>query len=269
MLGLIVSVLLAGYGVREVLLAYVTSAFLGTLVFSYFSLKVIRSNMWNVRREGKISLLRNRFREIGWFLFHTNVSAFWGMFIRQFDVLILGHFRSATEVAYFRMAKNFVQFVGRIHDPLYNSIFPEITKLWALGDVRNFNRFLESLTIITGSIFLPIALGMFFLCGVVVNSTVGSEFAPSVLAIQIMVWGMGVGCVFTWVRPTIIAIGKPVVGNVAGMICAVFFIIFSLFIVFLFGYIGSAIAFLIPYILGHIIVIGYYFRYLSRKKYER
>ena len=163
-LGLVASVLFAGYGIKEVLVAYIISAFVGTLIFSYFSLKVIHSNMWDVRKRGRISLLRGRFREIGWFLFHTNLGAFWGMIIRRFDILILGHFRSATEVGYFKMAKTFVQLVARIHDPLYDSIFPEITRLWAKGNVKQFNGFLKRVTVLMSSVFIPIVVGVFLFC---------------------------------------------------------------------------------------------------------
>lgn len=263
-LGLVASVLLVGYGLKELLVAYIVSAFVGTLIYLYFSFKVIRSNMRSVRREGNIFLLRSRFREIGWFLFHTNINAFWGMFIRQFDVLILGHFRGANEVAYFKMAKNFTQLVGKVHDPLYKSIFPEITKLWLAGDIRKFTHFLKKLTVITSSIFLFIALGMFSLCGIVINMTVGSEFAPSVLSVRIMLWGITVGCIFTWARPMVIAIGKPQIGNLTSFIGACFFFIFSLFFVPIWGHLGTAITWVLLYLITQTIMICYLMSFLRR-----
>ena len=263
-LGLVASVLFAGYGIKEVLVAYIISAFVGTLIFSYFSLKIIHSNMWDVRKKGRISLLRGRFREIGWFLFHTNVGAFWGMFIRQFDVLILGHFRSATEVGYFKMAKHFVLLIGKIYDPLYSSLFPEISKLWALGDVKKFNRFLKKLTFITISIFVPFGLVMFLFCAIVIDLTVGPEFGSSVLSIRIMTWGITIACVFVWARPTVIAIGKPIIGNIAGMINAFLFLLVSLLLVSKYGYVASSAIFLLPFISGSIIHICSYL-YLLRK----
>jgi len=265
MLVLTVSVLFASYGIRGVLAAYVISSFLGTLVLSYFILRVLRSNLWNVRKEANILLLRGRFREIGWFMFHTNMSAFWGMVIRHFDVLILGYFRGPTEVGYFKLAKNFVLLIGKIYDPLYDSIFPEISKLWALGCVKKFNRFLYKLTIITSTLFLPIALAMFIFCGMVIKLTVGSEFDSAVLAVRIMILGVTIGCIFTWARPTVIAIGKPVIGNIASMTGAIMVLFLAIIFVPSYGYLASASLAVLNYAVGHIIVIGGYFYYLRQK----
>ena len=266
-LGLVGLMVLLGYGLRGIVMASVMTALVVTAVFSFFSLKVIRSNMWHVRREGKISLLRARFREMAWFLFHTNLSAFWGMIIRRFDILILGHFRSSTEVGYFKLAKNFVSLIAKIHDPLYNSIFPEISKLWALGDVKKFNRFLKKLTLITSSIFIPLALGMFLLSGLVIRWTVGTQFAPAALAIRIMIWGITIGCVFTWARPTVIAIGMPVLGNIAGAVGAITVLILAFALVPSYGYVASSSLAVLNYIVGNLILIGGYTHHLHRNKH--
>jgi len=265
-LGLVLLVVALGYGLKGIVAAYVLTAFIGALILTSFSLKVIHQNMWNVRREGRISLLRDRYRELGWFLFHTNMSAFWGMLVRRFDVLILGYFGTTVDVGYFKLAKNFVTVLAKLHDPIYNSVFPEISKLWALGDVREFNRFLKKLTLIMGSIFVPLGLGVFFLCGLVIRWTVGPDFAPAALAVQIMVWGVTIRCVLMGARPTIIAIGRPEIGHLAIGTGAILYLGLSIIVVPLWGYLGTATMSLIPGIVANAIMLGVYV--LSMQKIE-
>jgi len=157
-------------------------------------------------------------------------------------------------VGYFKLAKNFVTVLAKLHDPIYNGVFPEISKLWALGDVRQFNCFLKKLTLIMGSIFIPLGLGVFFLCGLVIRWTVGPDFAPAALAVQIMVWGVTLASVFTWTRPTIIAMGKPEIGHLAGMLGALLYLGLSLVVVPMGGYVGTAFMYLIPSINWVVIV---------------
>lgn len=262
-LGLISLIVILGYRLKGVVIAYVITSLFSTIILSSFSIRIIHSKLWYIRKEGRISLLRGRFKEIASFLFHTNISAFWVMITRSFDVLILGHFRSTTEVGYFQLAKNFVTVITMIHDPLYYSIFPEISKMWAEGNVRKFIQFLKRLTFITASVFIPIALCMAFFSGIVIRFTYGREFVPAVTALQIMVWGITLASVFTWVRPTIVTIGKPHISNLIGFIGTLVFLSGSFILVPLFGYIGSAILYIVPRVLGHVIIIWFIFRFMK------
>jgi len=257
---LVTSALLAGFGLGGVLIAYSASALAGGLGLLYLSIKVVKA-LVGVRR-ASVSLLKGRYKEIALFLMHTNMGTFWGAIIRNLDVMLLGYFWGTTEVGYFKMAKTFVSQLAMITNPLYDSLFPELTKMWAAGDISAYNRFIRKLTIVSGTLIIVAALVFSVVAPWIVNLTVGEDFLPAVAAIRVMVWGIVIAVTFVWARPTVIAIGKPQIGNLAGGIGVVLYVAISLIIVPLWSYLGTATMFLLPYVVGHIIVAGGYFLHL-------
>ena len=93
--------------------------------------------------------------------------------------------------------------------------------------------------------------------------TVGPEFVPAALAVRIMIWGYLIGFIFTWVRPTIIAIGKPSLGNLAGLVTAAVVLSLSILLIPKYGYIASSGMWILAFIIGNTMLIGGYICHLS------
>ncbi len=252
----VAAVLLAGWGLEGVLIAYSVSALASALGLLLLVSRVVRVVVDDP--SGSIALLRGRYKEIARFLFHTNMGAFWGAIIRNLDVILLGHFWGVREIGYFKMAKTFVSKLAMLTDPLYQALFPELNKMWATGDILAYNRFIKKLTIVAGSLFVVGALMFSILAPWAVRMTVGEEFLPSVAAIRIMIWGIVIAVTFIWARPTVIAMGKPEIGNWAAGFDAVLFVTISLVLVSRLGYIGSAMMFVLSYLLSHMVYLGAY-----------
>ena len=263
-LAIVSAAVFLGLGLTGIAAAYTVTSLASGIVLTMFSLSVVRRNLSKAMGDGKISLLRDRYREIAGFLFHTNVNALWPMITRSLDILILGHFRSSAETGYFHLAKNFASLVVMIQDPLYYSIFPEITKLWAAGDSKAFFRFLRKLTVLTMAAFIPLGVVITLVAGPFVNIVYGIEYANAVPALYIMVWGVIAAGIAIWMRPVVIAIGKPHVGNIVGGIGAALFVIGSLIAVPVWGYLGSAVLFVVPKAAG-VALLGWYLTVYFRR----
>ena len=257
-------VLLLGGGLQLVLLAAIVTAGVWSVLLSSFAYKTLQYELEGFWSDGKISLLRDRLGEMGGFLFHTNMNAMWKMIINQLDVLILGRYRGAEEVGIYSLAKNLVSVLAKLHDPLYYSVYPEITKLWAKGDVGVFSRFLKRLTWLTLIVFGSITVCMVLGARLFVVLATGPEYLPAVTTMSIMIWGTTISCVFTWARPTIIAVGRPGVANVAGAVGATTVLVFSLLLVPSFGYIASAALLVWHAAIAHLIVLGGSYRHIRR-----
>ncbi|MCD6308718.1 MAG: flippase [Candidatus Latescibacteria bacterium] len=260
-LALVGAVALMGYGLKGIAVAYVLTSSFSALLLTTVSFSTVGARLPGTLKTGSISLLKDRTVEIASFLMHTNISAFWPLITRNTDVLILGMFRGSTEVGFLQLAKNFVFVIAKFQEPLYYSIFPEISKLWAEGDVKRFKSFLKRLTFMTASAFIPLGLGVFFLADPMIRLFYGDEFGPAVTALRIMVWGVIASCIFVWLRPTIIGMGKPKAGTVVGGIGAAVYLAASFILVPRWGYLGSAAVNLIPSALGIFLLIVY----ISRK----
>ncbi len=255
-----------GYGLYGIAAGYVISMLVSALLLGAFALRTTREEFGHVARTSPLALLKSRFRELGKFLFHTNTGAIWGMIIRQFDVLVLGYFGTASDVSYFQLSKNIVSVLGKLSDPIYHSVFPEISKLIRRAGMTEFNTFLKKITVMMAGFFIPLAVAVFLLSGLIMRLAYGPDFIEAAHAIRIMVWGITLSCVFTWVRPTIIAIGKPQIGNLTGFINTIGFLAALALLVPKYGYIGAATAYLVPFVLGHTVLITYYLRYSLRHR---
>ena len=252
---LVTSFLLGGYGVRGVLIGYVIASFLSSAILFYLSFKAIKDLVWYRGINAKISLLRDKWREITKFLLNTNFNEFLTLFTKNIDILILGYFRAPLEVGYYRLAKNLVSALNLIGNPISTAIYPQLSKMWSGNKITELKTFIKRVTIFMSSITLPTALAVFIFIPWIIKYTVGGEFIPATLSVRIILWGILVSIIFSWTRPVLLSMGRPGILTSANAFNAITMFIFSLMLVPKLGYIGSSLMYVYPYLAGHIISI--------------
>lgn len=80
------------------------------------------------------SLLPER-RPIFVMLFSMNIDAFRKIALANVDVLVLGLFSSLGLVGVYKLAKQLSGYVGRLSQPIYRLTYPEIARLYGVGDM--------------------------------------------------------------------------------------------------------------------------------------
>jgi O-antigen/teichoic acid export membrane protein len=261
---LVILFLVGGFGLKGVLIGLVIASFINSSVISYLSFKIIKYSFRHNNISGKILLLRKRWKELFKFLLNTNFNELLTLFTKNIDILILGYFRTPVEVGYYRLAKNFVDSLPLISNPISTVIYPQLSKIWSSNKLSEFKVFIKKVTIFMSSITLPIALGIFITIPLIIKYTVGIDFIPSVISVRIMIWGILVSMIFLWIRPALLSMGRPGVLTAANAFNAVTMILFSLVAVPKFGYIGSSVLYVYPYVIGHLIAIWAFFKILNR-----
>ena len=264
----VMAVLLLGYGVRGVLFGYIIGSIFSSTMIAVFCFKIIKKSIWFPGITGKISLLKSRKREIALFLINTNFNETLSLVVKNIDILILGYFRAASEVGFYRLAKNFVEMLTLLSSSIYTVIYPQFSRLWADNKIREFKDLIKRITIFMGILALPIAAVMFLGAPWIINVFIGAGFFPVVFAVRVMIWGFITAVVFLWVRPVFLSMGKPGVLTVINIFNAVIMIILSLIFVPKFGYLASAVIYTYPYIAGHLLGIFVFLRILKLPKYE-
>ena len=250
-----------------VLIALLVTALVGGTSMALLAVGATRKRIGSLG--GSPREYRGQYREIAVFLAHLNMGNMWGAVVRHLDVLILTRYWGEVEVGYFWIAKRFVRLFGMITDPIYQTLFPELTKLWAKGNVESYMRLVRKLTILLGAGALVAGAVFFAVAPLVVELVFGADALPAAGAIRIMVWGAVIAIAFIWARPSVIAVGKPSITNIAGFIAAAIFVAVTFLTVPAYGLLASATASLIPYVVGHVIVLGGLALHLRQHPRER
>ena len=185
------SLAMASYGVILIFLAYpaVTRKWGGSWLFS----------SWQS--------LKGRRREILGFVTFNFVSTLLGVIPKQMDLVLLGYFRGATEVGYYRLAKGAASTVGYLVGPLQSVAYPDMTRLWGSGAHRAFREKVRRLALQVGFPASLVALAGTLLIPIVLPLLVGHLYLPASRAAQILVISAAVWLAFFWLRPMYLAKG--------------------------------------------------------------
>ncbi len=205
---LIVGFVLSGYEAAGVIWGGAIGLAITGLVYGVTAHSLIHRTWGASWFYGTLSALTGRGREIFWFLTNSNLNALLGMMSKQLDVAILGYFRTPTEVGYYNVGKSLAGKVGHVSGPLQSVSYPELVRLWSLGDGAAFRREIKKLAWQVGLPIGLLALSGVFLVRPVLLFLVGEAYLPAVLAAQLFLVSASWQSVFFWLRPSYMAANR-------------------------------------------------------------
>ncbi len=199
---------IAGYGLQGFVWVW-----MATEIFDYLSLTVMGwiemhrrgyPAFWKAPLHG----LRKRYPGIWGFLISTNLTGSVKVGFREFDILIVGKFLSLTDVSLYKLAKKLCASLDRLTNPLFQSLYPELAKLWAQRDFKNFRGTVRHMTYIMSGLSLAMWVFFIFFGHQVILLMAGREFIDSY---SVTVWyllanGIAIGTLP--LSPMILAMGR-------------------------------------------------------------
>lgn len=247
----IVAVLAAQKGLPGVMAACVAAELLGGVLINVLAFKVVRERLWPFRGQARLSSLRSRFREMAKFLAYTNANEFLALFTKNIDMMFLGYYRNPAEAGLYKLAKSFAGCLGLLSEPVYTAVFPALSRILAAGDRAGALSLARRITLISAAVFVPLCLMLVFFGPFLIRHTAGAAYLAAAPALGIMVFGGAIGGVFVWVRPALLAVGRADVPTKINFVSALLLVLCSVIFVPRFGYLGSAVISLLPWVLGH------------------
>jgi O-antigen/teichoic acid export membrane protein len=191
-------------------------------------------------------------RDIVRFLGLNEVSALAGMIPKQLDIIVLGYFSGPTQVGYYRLAKSLTDIIALLVSPLQSVVYPRLSSLWGAGQHRAAHKQARTMALMLG---LPLG-ALVMLIGIplvpfVLPLLVGNEYAPAIVATQLLLTGAAAWLAFFWIRPFVLAKGgiKMWTGIsvfIACMSLAAYFVVIPIW-----GYLGLAAWLMAMNFLGH------------------
>jgi O-antigen/teichoic acid export membrane protein len=248
--GVNVAVLLAGYGLVELVAATTTVR----LLF-YF---VYRANAYRVFPGLSIrpSLFRmDRLREITPFSMHMLVIDWAHKINYSVDVIIVGAFLSTTAVAVWSVAQRLAEAAQRVSNQLNEVLFPTVVDNDTAGQKARLQSILLVGTRLSLATAIPIAGTLYLEADELVAAWVGADFASSALILEILAITVIIRVGASTANTVLKGTGRHRLVAVTGVVTALVNLTLSLVLVRSYGLVGVAVGTLIPISIGCIAVL--------------
>jgi O-antigen/teichoic acid export membrane protein len=231
---------LAKRGMWEVLSAYLlgkTFAGVAIAISAFLELnKTLGPGWWRASPK-----LLPKWREMGLFAINTNLNGTVNVVVRDSETLIIGFFRSQTEVGYFRVALAIINLVMMPIDPFIGPTYAQITRTITQHQWGLTTRLLRRISAISAAWTLS-AGGVLALLGWwIIPFLYDKQYAPAYPAMVILLVGYGFANIFQWNRPLLLALGLPDYPLKAAALTSAVKTVFSVLLLPIAGYIGEAV----------------------------
>jgi O-antigen/teichoic acid export membrane protein len=242
----LVSLLLyLGMGINGVLFSYVLASFLDFSIGIWVVSKTLGENQLTGWWRSDLSLVRDQWKGIAWFLGNTSLAATLKMANDNFlGILVLGYYSGKEGAAYYKIAKSFVKLMTRIMGPLYEAIYPELVRISSLNALKDFKKLLKYSTKNLMRFTIPVAIVILIFSDPIITLIFGKEYLPASNPLRIVTLAVLITHLTFWVNPALLAFGRPGLRTLIGAASTTSYIVLLFFLVPSFSYIGAAFAFL-------------------------
>lgn len=202
------------------------------------------------------------------YVWTSNVNLTLRMLSREVDLLVIGAMISPAGVGLFKIAKMLSQVFGRLLDPFYQAIFPELSRLHAAGRHGAFLGMIRGCSLLATAIAVAFWSAFVIVGRPLINAIYGVEFAGAYPVAVIYLSALVVAAAGFALQPAMLALGCPRRSFMAHVLStAVYFT--SLYpLLRAFDIEGAAWAYLVYYLVWTVVMIAGIIPLLRRKRFQ-
>lgn len=196
-------------GMLAVLIAYLAGNAVSTGLVVVFALREIAERFGARWWRTPLAVLRGRGRELGGFALSTNLGGTLSLIVKDSELLWLGYFTTPAAAGLYKLAKSWIAMVVIPAAPLVKSFYPEIARAIAARELAKTKRLLRRGTALAAAWIVPVGVGFLAVSPWMVPWLYGAEYRPAIAVFAILLLGMGISDILFWMRPTLLALGRP------------------------------------------------------------
>ena len=237
-----------GAGLWAFLLVWAVVDILGNLILIYFAYRELVHQEFHGFIRSSAKNISQRFNGIWSFVWTTNISSSIRMTSKELDILIIATMLGPAEVGLYKIAKQFASMILKLIDPLYQSIFPELAKLFSNNAIKEFVRFGVRASILAGLLALSCWFILYFFGSYIISLTVGDVYLDS---LGVMLWYMlavVVAAAAFPLQPAMLSMGRPHISFWVHIATTIIYLTVLLVVLPIMGLIGAGVAYLVYYI---------------------
>jgi len=220
------------------------------------------ASLWVLRREGIGNIVweplrgvRSRFCGILDYVWTTNLNSTIRMLSREADELIVAGLTAPATLGLFKVAKQFAQVLPRFLDPLYQTVYPELTRLRAADHRRAFVALVKRSTLIVGSVGILGWLGFILFGQWLILWTVGPAYSQAYLVAVIYLLALVIALCGFALHPAMLAVGLPRKSFKAQVVATAAYLFLLWPSVHFFSITGAAFIYVIYYIIWSLLML--------------
>lgn len=233
-----------GQGLFGFVFVYLLTGIVGMLYQFLAALWVLRSRgIGDIVRQ-PMHGVRDCFPGIWDYVWTANLNSTIRMISREADGLIIAGLTTPAALGLFRVAKQFSMVLPMLSDPLSQSIYPELTRLWAKGEKQGFVSLAKRVTLFTSAASILVWL-MFVIFGRwLILLTFGPDFVDAYLVAVFYMLALVVFLCSFAIMPMMLSVGLVRQSFFSILIATSVYFLLLLIIVPSYGVVGASLAYL-------------------------
>jgi len=240
MFAFVIFFLLLGFAVSGVIFAMVLGSLVNSLTMTCIANHVLHKNdfrhWWSASFKSLEILKKELFSFFSWNYLMVTLTGL----ISQVPLILLGHFRGAKEVGFYRFAVNIMVSGNSLESSLSNVVYPRLSTRWALGEQESLKRSLKLWTKY-GGVFASMIVIITFLLPIIIPVIFGSNYTPAIKSTQILMASNALSLMFFWLISFYYSTGKYNLWVKAYIVYTTLYITLGLLVAERWGCIGLAV----------------------------
>jgi O-antigen/teichoic acid export membrane protein len=236
-------------GISDFVLIYLGAAMAGQLVLMLAAARVVGwSQVFSCLLQPLTGVGRH-FPGFWQYVFTTNLHSTVKMLTREADQLLAAAMISPASLGLLKISRQFARILPMITEPLYQTLFTELSQLHATRQSEKFNSLIYRSAISCLFIGL-IGLAFFAVAGKpVISVAFGSEFTAAWPAAMIFMLALVFGLAGLPLQPAMLAVGRPEVSFRINLLSTMVYLALIVPLTRFFGIEGAAAAYVLYYLI--------------------
>lgn len=265
LVGSLVAALLQS-GLWAFVLIWALSELLAAATLWILSRRELHRNFTDGIRPTSVRSLLAAYPDILHFAWSTSLNGTVRMVSKEVDLLLVGSILGDEASGLYKVAKQFSLVIGKLSDPLYQTVYPELVKLWAKNSYNEFAKVVLRTGALAGAGGLAVWLAFVIWGKWMIAITVGSEYSS---AYSVTVWYMfavALAALTTPLTPAILAMGRPRTSFAVLTISTAIYLTLLGFLLGQFGITGAGMAYTGFYVLWGVPMAWIVWRGVGRRE---
>ena len=237
---LVIGLLLAGFGVRGVVLGTAAGHVLIAIIATVAASRVFYSERSTYWWRGSLAPARPLRQEMSGLFGWNYLVVTWAGLIGQVPLMILAHLRGPEAAGFYRLATSIVTVGSYLETSMGKVAYPVLSARWGSGSRVHLLRALRGWTIGAG---LPVAAFVLFTLPFypfLIPKIFGAQYSAMVGGVQILIVGAAASALFFWLNSFYYASGNVSIWTLGVALQSTFVIGLAWFFVRLWGFNGMA-----------------------------
>lgn len=160
--------------------------------------------------KGRLAGVGRRFPGIWSFVFSLKASVLIRRSTGDLDTLLIGAFLDTGAVGLYHVAKRFGDATLKVGVPIQQAVFPDVARLWARREIQRLRQAVTQVDLLTGALAASVLLVVALNTGLVLDLTVGPEYAGAALLVLLQLLATTTALFGTALRPVLLSMGLQV-----------------------------------------------------------